>query len=140
GLLAAATQPSRSEDGMVDSSILQSSSLNNSVIDSVGATIGFPALSTTDHPSPPSSPSRLLQHSEENQWLNNEVNDFSLSSLLGHFDSPMKGSSKNSQSSSNNVALGNGQPHNNVYHESTVDFTSKFAEMKAEQAAKNLYK
>lgn len=123
-LLAAATQP-RAEDEMIDSSFLRHSSLNNSVV-------GFPGLSGTNHPSPPSSPSRLLQHEDENHWLNNEVNDYSLSSLLGHFDSPAKGGSSknnNSQSSSTNVS-GNGQ-------ENTVDFTSKFAEMK-EQVARNL--
>lgn len=38
---------------------------------------------------PPSSPSRILKENE-NQWLNSEVADFSLSSFLGHLDSPMK--------------------------------------------------
>lgn len=38
---------------------------------------------------PPSSPSRILKENE-NQWLNSEVADFSLSSFLGHLESPMK--------------------------------------------------
>lgn len=38
---------------------------------------------------PPTSPSRILKENE-NQWLNSEVADFSLSSFLGHLDSPMK--------------------------------------------------
>lgn len=42
-------------------------------------------------PTPPSSPSRILKENE-NQWLNAEVNDFSLSSFLGHLESPLKAS------------------------------------------------
>lgn len=41
---------------------------------------------------PPVSPSRLLKENE-NQWLNSEVADFSLSSFLGHLESPMKSTS-----------------------------------------------
>lgn len=39
--------------------------------------------------SEPPSPSRLLKEND-NQWLNSEVADFSLSSFLGHLDSPVK--------------------------------------------------
>lgn len=37
----------------------------------------------------PPSPARLLKEND-NQWLNSEVADFSLSSFLGHLDSPVK--------------------------------------------------
>lgn len=39
--------------------------------------------------SSPTSPSRILKENE-NQWLNSEVADYSLSSLLGHLESPAK--------------------------------------------------
>lgn len=39
---------------------------------------------------PLSSPSRLLKENEDIQWLNSEVNDYSLTSLLGHLESPLK--------------------------------------------------
>lgn len=39
--------------------------------------------------SEPPSPSRILKEND-NQWLNSEVADFSLSSFLGHLDSPVK--------------------------------------------------
>lgn len=38
---------------------------------------------------PPTSPSRILKENDNN-WLNSEVADFSLSSFLGHLESPMK--------------------------------------------------
>lgn len=43
----------------------------------------------TQNSTPPPSPTRLLKENE-NQWLNSEVPDFSLSSFLGHLESPMK--------------------------------------------------
>lgn len=42
-----------------------------------------------DSPTPPTSPSRILKEND-NQWLNSEVVDFSLSSLLGQLESPIK--------------------------------------------------
>lgn len=42
----------------------------------------------SDNSEPP-SPSRILKENE-NQWFNSEVADFSLSSFLGHLDSPVK--------------------------------------------------
>lgn len=38
---------------------------------------------------PLSSPSRILKENDI-QWLNSEVNDYSLTSLLGHLESPLK--------------------------------------------------
>lgn len=96
----------------------------------VGDASGFPTLSNTP-PSPPSSPSRLLQQSDT-QWLNNEVNDFSLSSFLGHFESPAKNNS-NSRSSSQTAPQTTFMPSlSSVYNENSVDFTATFAEMKAQ--------
>lgn len=94
----------------------------------VGDASGFPTLSNTP-PSPPSSPSRLLQQSDT-QWLNNEVNDFSLSSFLGHFESPVKNNS-NSRNSSQ-TAPQTTFNLSSVYNENSVDFTATFAEMKAQ--------
>lgn len=45
---------------------------------------------TVETPTPPTSPSRILKENDDNQWLNSEVVDFSLSSLLGQLDSPAK--------------------------------------------------
>ena len=90
----------------------------------------FPALDTST-PSPPPSPSRLLQQGD-NQWLNNEVNDFSLSSLLGHFESPIKGSSSRGAMSQSGSSSDIPMPSLvTVYNENSVDFTAKFAELKA---------
>ncbi|KAG7166214.1 cramped-like [Homarus americanus] len=141
-LLAAATQPR-----CLDSSLLEISSIEGdgcsiggdnatTIVNgtdvgnvSVVGISGFPALSTTP-PSPPSSPSRLLQQSD-NQWLNSEVNDFSLSSFLGHFESPVK--SSNSRGSSQAAPSGPFMPSlSSVYNENSVDFTATFAEMKAQ--------
>ncbi|XP_069973087.1 serine-rich adhesin for platelets [Penaeus vannamei] len=145
-LLAAATQPRSLDSALLGTPSLVSDSCgiateNNgdggSVVEGISAVdiSGFPALSTTP-PSPPSSPSRLLQQSD-NQWLNNEVNDFSLSSLLGHFESPVKGSS--SRGSSQPASSGPMLPNLiSVYNENSVDFTAKFAELKAQ--ASEVYK
>lgn len=145
-LLAAATQPRSLDSALLGTPSLVSDSCgiateNNgdgsNVVEGISAVdiSGFPALSTTP-PSPPSSPSRLLQQSD-NQWLNNEVNDFSLSSLLGHFESPVKGSS--SRGSSQPASSGPMLPNLiSVYNENSVDFTAKFAELKAQ--ASEVYK
>ncbi|XP_076051583.1 cramped chromatin regulator isoform X2 [Oratosquilla oratoria] len=123
----------------------------------------FPALSSTPPPpssSPPSSPSRLLLlHHTDSQWLNNEVNDFSLSSFLGHLESPLKvlttpgtgqassspvaSSSSSSTATTTTAATGSvagtmlpSLAHlTAVLNENSVDFTAKFAEMKAAASA-----
>lgn len=130
GLLAAASQatPTLQGEGCVvgeGNQILGLNSVGNGNMEGVSS---FPQLVTTT-PSPPSSPSRLLQQSD-NQWLNNEVNDFSLSSFLGHFESPMK--SSNSRGSSQGVPSGSVPSLSSVYNENSVDFTATFAEMKAQ--------
>ncbi|XP_045106077.1 mucin-5AC-like isoform X2 [Portunus trituberculatus] len=96
----------------------------------VGDTSGFPTLSNTP-PSPPSSPSRLLQQSDT-QWLNNEVNDFSLSSFLGHFESPVKNNSNSRGASQTSPQTPFMPSLSSVYNENSVDFTATFAEMKAQ--------
>ncbi|KAG0725187.1 hypothetical protein GWK47_039090 [Chionoecetes opilio] len=96
----------------------------------VGEASGFPTLSNTP-PSPPSSPSRLLQ--SDNQWLNNEVNDFSLSSFLGHFESPIKNNSNSRGPPTPGASQAPFMPSlSSVYNENSVDFTATFAEMKAQ--------
>ncbi|XP_063888379.1 mucin-2-like isoform X2 [Scylla paramamosain] len=96
----------------------------------VGDASGFPTLSNTP-PSPPSSPSRLLQQSDT-QWLNNEVNDFSLSSFLGHFESPIKNNSNSRGASQTGPQTPFMPSLSSVYNENSVDFTATFAEMKAQ--------
>lgn len=142
GLLAAATQPRCLDSSLVgtssvvgedcgihgDNSGMEVNGVSAENMPGVGIT-SFPALTTTP-PSPPSSPSRLLQQSD-NQWLNSEVNDFSLSSFLGHFESPLKNS--NSRGSSQTAPSGSFVPSlSSVYNENSVDFTATFAEMKAQ--------
>ncbi|XP_069949422.1 LOW QUALITY PROTEIN: mucin-17 [Cherax quadricarinatus] len=134
-LLAAATQPRCLDSSLLDIPSMEGDGNNERVngadagnMSAVGIP-SFPALSTTP-PSPPSSPSRLLQQSD-NQWLNSEVNDFSLSSFLGHFESPVK--SSNSRGPSQTTPSGSFVPSlSSVYNENSVDFTATFAEMKAQ--------
>nr|XP_053626155.1 uncharacterized protein LOC128684033 [Cherax quadricarinatus] len=134
-LLAAATQPRCLDSSLLDIPSMEGDGNNERVngadagnMSAVGIP-SFPALSTTP-PSPPSSPSRLLQQSD-NQWLNSEVNDFSLSSFLGHFESPVK--SSNSRGPSQTAPSGSFVPSlSSVYNENSVDFTATFAEMKAQ--------
>nr|XP_045622228.1 uncharacterized protein LOC123772892 isoform X2 [Procambarus clarkii] len=134
-LLAAATQPRCLDSSLLDIPSIVGDNSNGRVNGADGSNMsaagisGFPALSTTP-PSPPSSPSRLLQQSD-NQWLNSEVNDFSFSSFLGHFESPVKSSS--SRGSSHATPSGSFVPSlSSVYNENSVDFTATFAEMKAQ--------
>ena len=96
----------------------------------------FSNLNCTAQTSPPSSPSHLLKNNDNN-WLNNEVNDFSFSSLLGNLETPEKqaftvkqidSSVAEQPSTSSNV-----RNLASVLNENSVDFTAKFAEMKAQK-------
>ncbi|GLV35215.1 cramped [Carabus blaptoides fortunei] len=65
--------------------------LSNSVTGAKENLTSFAGLLCDEIPdtTPLSSPSRILKEND-NQWLNSEVNDYSLTSLLGHLESPMK--------------------------------------------------
>ncbi|XP_008546154.1 protein cramped [Microplitis demolitor] len=75
----------------------------------------------------------------EGQWLNSEVADYSLSSFLGQFESPLKGS----QRSQTGSQLGSIRPSSDVLSqmqclmvENSVDYMAKFANL-ASQIASN---
>ncbi|XP_015119688.1 protein cramped isoform X2 [Diachasma alloeum] len=74
----------------------------------------------------------------EGQWLNSEVADYSLSSFLGQFESPVKGS----QRSQAGMSLGDGRPSSDVVSqmqclmgESSVDYMAKFANLASQIAS-----
>ncbi|KAL1459290.1 hypothetical protein WDU94_011291 [Cyamophila willieti] len=72
-----------------------------------------------DSSSLPPSPSKLLREGE-NKWLSSEVGDYSLSSLLGHLDSPVKPCIPSDMQS--------------MMSESSVDYMAKFADLAAQMA------
>lgn len=72
-----------------------------------------------DSMSLPPSPSKLLKEGE-NKWLTSEVADYSLSSLLGHLDSPVKPNIPSDMQS--------------MISETSVDYMAKFADLAAQMA------
>lgn len=84
---------------------------------------------------PPDSPSRLLKDAESQQWLNSEVADYSLSSLLGHLESPMKTAQSGSSINGDDTRL---LSHDvdvqlqSLLTESSLDYTAKFADLAAQ--------
>ncbi|XP_014274558.1 protein cramped isoform X2 [Halyomorpha halys] len=76
---------------------------------------------------PPTSPSRILKEGES-QWLNSEVTDFSLSSFLGHLESPLK---SNGATSSDDIQISTDvESHfQSLMTESSLDYTAKFADL-----------
>ncbi|KAK9752240.1 hypothetical protein QE152_g4340 [Popillia japonica] len=85
---------------------------------------------------PPTSPSRILKENE-NQWLNSEVADFSLSSFLGHLDSPMKTAQTTTTiASDDNTRLSLVQDVDahlqSLLTETSLDYTAKFADLAAQ--------
>nr|CAD7200552.1 unnamed protein product [Timema douglasi] len=85
---------------------------------------------------PPSSPSRMFK--EDSQWLNSEVADFSLSSFLGHLESPMKPSTLvTSAPSAEDTRLSSDVEAQLqcLMSENSVDYTAKFADLAAQIAS-----
>lgn len=80
-----------------------------------------------DDDTPPTSPSRILKEGES-QWLNSEVTDFSLSSFLGHLESPLK---SNGATSSDDIQISTDvESHfQSLMTESSLDYTAKFADL-----------
>nr|CAH7749649.1 unnamed protein product [Callosobruchus chinensis] len=82
--------------------------------------------------SAPTSPSRILKEGD-NQWISSEVADYSLSSLLGHLESPIK------TSSSSNLSVDDSHMSQDVdaqlqslLTESSMDFSASFADLAAQ--------
>uniref|UniRef100_A0A0A9WQS3 Protein cramped-like protein n=2 Tax=Lygus hesperus TaxID=30085 RepID=A0A0A9WQS3_LYGHE len=82
---------------------------------------------------PPTSPTRILKEGES-QWLNADVNDFSLSSFLGHLESPLKsngvpGPLEDTHMSTMSTDM---ESHfQSLMAESSLDYTAKFADLAA---------
>ncbi|KAG5892369.1 hypothetical protein JTB14_035983 [Gonioctena quinquepunctata] len=80
----------------------------------------------------PSSPSRILKE-EENQWISAEVGDYSLSSLLGHLESPMKTSAPASlMGDDSRMSQDVDAQLHSLLTQSSVDFSASFADLAAQ--------
>lgn len=88
---------------------------------------------TTSISSAPSSPSRILKEAGDNQWIASEVADYSLSSLLGHLESPVKETSSSGSSLTNDDShLSLGSQLHSLLTESSMDFSANFADLAAQ--------
>ncbi|XP_046394254.1 LOW QUALITY PROTEIN: protein cramped-like [Ischnura elegans] len=85
---------------------------------------------------PPSSPSRILEETD-GQWINSEVADFSLSSFLGHLDSPLKPSSTVAPAAADDSRLSSDVEAQLqcLMSENSVDYMAKFADLAAQIAS-----
>ena len=112
------------------SEIDNSSLLNTPPRRAVPSSSNNPFTCSMERLSPSSSPSRLIPK-EDQQWLGGEVADFSLTSLLGSFESPSKSSGAPSAVPPSNISgnIDNAPseaPPSFVLNENGVDFTAKF--------------
>lgn len=87
----------------------------------------------------PSSPSRILKEGDS-EWINSEVADYSLSSLLGHLESPVKhpvGASIGTLNSNMAADLSNevDAQLQSLLTESSMDFAANFADLAASVAS-----
>ncbi|XP_018327452.1 protein cramped [Agrilus planipennis] len=83
---------------------------------------------------PPASPSRILKEIE-NQWITAEVADFSLSSFLGHLESPAKPDrvSPSPQVADDSRLSQDVDAHlQSLFSENSVDYMAKFADLAAQ--------
>lgn len=83
-------------------------------------------------PTAPSSPSRILK--EDNQWINSEVADYSLSSLLGHLESPIKATTSVSNLTNDDSRLSQDVDAqiSSLLTETSLDFSANFADLAAQ--------
>ncbi|XP_076273272.1 cramped chromatin regulator isoform X2 [Rhynchophorus ferrugineus] len=88
----------------------------------------------------PSSPSRILKEGDSD-WINAEVADYSLSSLLGHLESPVKNSMSTSLASNMTSDLSNevDAQLQSLLTENSVDFAANFADLAARVANDKKY-
>ncbi|KAJ9598246.1 hypothetical protein L9F63_011067, partial [Diploptera punctata] len=83
---------------------------------------------------PPTSPSRILKEAD-NQWLNSEVADFSLSSFLGHLDSPLKPAASTAPTEDTRLYSDVEAQLQCLMSENSVDYMAKFADLAAQIAS-----
>lgn len=84
----------------------------------------------------PPSPSRILKEGES-EWINADVADYSLSSLLGHLESPVKGPSALGALNTNMASdLSNEMDAQlqSLMTENSMDFAASFADLAASVA------
>jgi hypothetical protein len=82
---------------------------------------------------PPSSPSQILKETD-NQWLNSEVADFSLSSFLGHLESPLKQATSVPNTEDTRLLSDVEAQLQCLMSENSIDYMAKFADL-ADQIA-----
>ncbi|XP_044735274.1 protein cramped-like isoform X2 [Chrysoperla carnea] len=80
------------------------------------------------------SPSRLLKE-DDAHWLNSEVADFSLSSFLGHLESPIKTTVPNNDDS--RMSQDMEVQLQSLMNENSIDYMAKFADLAAQMASDN---
>ncbi|XP_064481901.1 protein cramped-like [Ornithodoros turicata] len=111
--------------------------------------IDSPAKSTLA--TPPMSPFKLVPSAPDPNWLNGESSDFSLSSLLNTFDSPLKANPTTSSSgcpalsseNSNLDPIARLAPDVDtqlqcLMNENSIDYVAKFADLAAQIASSNV--
>ncbi|XP_056643421.1 protein cramped isoform X1 [Diorhabda sublineata] len=80
----------------------------------------------------PVSPTRILN--ETDQWINSEVEDYSLSSLLGHLESPVKTSTSIIINEDSRMFQDVDAQLHSMLTQNSVDFSASFADLAAEVA------
>ncbi|KDR16417.1 hypothetical protein L798_09323 [Zootermopsis nevadensis] len=83
---------------------------------------------------PPSSPLRILKEAD-NQWLNSEVADFSLSSFLGHLESPLKPATNVQNTEDTRLFSDVEAQLQCLMSENSIDYMAKFADLAAQIAS-----
>ncbi|XP_059488324.1 protein cramped [Neocloeon triangulifer] len=81
--------------------------------------------------SPPLSPTQILKESADNQWLNSEVSDFSLSSFLGHLESPLKSSVHGTNNEDSRMSQDVDAQFQSLITENSLEFMTSFADLAA---------
>ncbi|CAG9820062.1 unnamed protein product [Phaedon cochleariae] len=89
------------------------------------------SMRISDINSEPTSPSRILREGD-NQWINSVVGDYSLSSLLGHLESPMKSVNSNLLGEDSRLSYDVGSQLQSMLTQSSVDFSANFADLAAQ--------
>ncbi|PSN31812.1 hypothetical protein C0J52_16418 [Blattella germanica] len=125
-----ATISAGTSSGLLDVQIQDSSPVTQPNFVGLLSTEG--TLQSTE--TPPTSPSRILKEAD-NQWLNSEVADFSLSSFLGHLESPLKAPASNAAPSEDTRLCSDVEAQLQcLMSENSVDYMAKFADLAAQIA------
>ncbi|CAB3362922.1 Hypothetical predicted protein [Cloeon dipterum] len=115
---------------------VETSSLKDVTLSNDDTTPSFVGLlgqsqSTVPEPpaiSPPMSPTQILKESD-NQWLNADVSEFSLSSFLGHLESPMKTSVNGTNADDSRMSQDVEAQFQSLLSENSLEFISNFADL-----------